>query len=250
MSMTDNLVAALKQHMKQKNITYKDAASALDLSEVSVKRLFSERNFTLQRLETLCDLAEISLNELFETAEQKIHKTQQLSTEQEQAIVDNPKLLLVGVCLINRYSFDDILNKYTFTEPELIGLFTKLDKLNIIELLPGNRYRLKISADFSWQAGGPIQRFFIQSLVGEYLKGEIADASNHMHFVWGLLTKESSRELSHKIRRLIDDYVQLSDREAKIPIQDKHSSSLFLLFKEDWEPSIFKAQWQNKHGLK
>lgn len=250
MSMTDNLVSALKQHMKQKNITYKDAALALDLSEVSVKRLFSERNFTLQRLEALCDLAEISLNQLFETAEQQIQKTQQLTMEQEQAIVDNPKLLLVGVCLINRYSFDDILNKYLIAEPELVGLFTKLDKLKIIELLPGNRYRLKISADFSWQAGGPIQRFFIESLVSEYLLGEITDKSNNMHFVWGMLTKESAKELSQKIRRLIDDYVRLSGHEAKVSPQDKQSSSLFVLFKEDWEPSIFKAHWQNKHGLK
>jgi DNA-binding Xre family transcriptional regulator len=250
MSMTDHLVTALKQHMRARNLTYKDAAAALDLSEASVKRLFSEKNFTMRRLEILCDLVEISLSELLEAAEHQILKTDQLSREQEQAIVENPKLLLVGVCIINGYSFAEILAKYRLDEPELIGLFTRLDRLNIIELLPGNRYRLKLSPDFNWQPNGPIQRFFIESLVKEYLVGEMKSSDHHMHLVWGMLSPESGVELEQKIRRLIDDYVHLTSRESKLPMAAKYNSSLFVVFKENWEPSVFKAQWQEKHGLK
>ena len=111
MSMTDHLVDALKHHMRARNLTYRDAAAVLDLSEASVKRLFSEKNFTMRRLEILCDLVEISLGDLLDAAENQIQKTDQLSREQEQAIVENPKLLLVGVCIINGYSFADILAK-------------------------------------------------------------------------------------------------------------------------------------------
>lgn len=250
MSMTDNLVAVLKQHMKTRGLTYKNAAVALDLSEVSVKRLFSEKNFTLQRLEVLCDLAGISLGDLMDRAENEIQKTDQLTPAQEQAIVDNPKLLLVGVCIINHYSFEDILGKYRIEEPELIGLFTKLDKLNIIELLPGNRYRLKLSPDFTWQPKGPIQRFFIESLVSEYMVGEMQGADNYMHLIWGMLSRESVLELEQKIRRLIDDYMHLTAHDRRLPMSEKHTSGLLVLFKENWEPSVFKSQWQQKHGLK
>lgn len=248
--MTDHLVAALKQHMRAKNLTYRDAARVLNLSEASVKRLFSERNFTMRRLEIMCDLVEISLRELLDVAENQIQRTDQLSREQEQAIVEDPKLLLVGVCIINGYSFADILAKYRLEEPELIGLFTRLDRLDIIELLPGNRYRLKLSPDFTWQPNGPIQRFFIESLVTEDMVDEMKSSDNHIHLVWGMLSRESGMELERKIRRLIDDYVQLTSKENKLPMADKHNSSLFILFKENWEPSAFKAQWQHKHGLK
>lgn len=242
MSMTENLISALKRHMKGKGITYKNAASALGLSEVSVKRLFSEKSFTLSRIEILCDLADTDLAELLTLSEQALQKKQSLTMKQEQSIVDNPKLLLVGVCIINRCSFDEILERYQFTEPELTGLFTKLDDLEIIELLPGNRYRLKIAPNFHWQTNGPIQRFFIQSLMGDFLSGEMCGAENNMNYVWGMLSKESAHELSQKIRRLVDDYVQLAAHEAKVPFNDKSSSSLLVVFKEDWEPKAFLEQ--------
>lgn len=249
MSITANLITALKRQMKSKNITYKDAATALELSEASVKRLFSANNFTLVRLEKLCDLAEISLPVLMENAEGQLEATDQLSVETEQAIVANPKLLLVGVCLVNRYSFGDILAKYSIEEPELVGLFTQLDKLGIIELLPLNKYRMKLSADFSWQPNGPIQRFFIESLVKEYMIGEMQSSENQMQFVWGMLSNEAAQELTQKIKRLVDEYVQMTSSRKGSPIE-KHNSSLLILFKENWEPSFFKARWQEKHGLK
>lgn len=242
MSMTENLLSALKRHMKSQGVTYKDAARALGLSEVSVKRLFSEKSFTLSRIETLCELADTDLAELLDLSEQALQKKQLLTMEQEQSIVDNPKLLLVGVCIINRCSFDDILERYELTKAELTGLFTKLDYLGIIELLPNNRYRLKIAPNFHWQTNGPIQRFFIKSLMGDFLSGEMCGTDNNMNYVWGMLTKESARELSHKIRRLIDDYVQLAAHEAKVPFNDKLSSSLLVVFKENWEPKAFLEQ--------
>ncbi len=249
MSMTANLTEALKQQMRAKGLTYKDAAVALEVSEATVKRLFSEQNFTLQRLEKLCDLSEISLGELMVMAESNLETTDQLSVEQEQAIVANPKLLLVGVCLINDYSFADILNKYTMEEPELVGLFTQLDKLGVIELQPENRYRLRVSPDFQWQPNGPIQKFFIGSLVTEYMVGEMQSSENHMHFVWGMISDEACLELQQKIRRLVDDYVHFTTAKKVSPLE-KHSSSLLVLFKENWEPSIFKQKWQQKHGVK
>jgi len=250
MSMPDNLITALKFKLKSNNITYADAAKVLDLSVGSVKRLFSEKNFTLQRLDTLCQLADTDLSELMEISEKNSEKVHVLSIEQERKIVENPKLLLVGVCLINRYSFKDILNKYRIEEPELVGIFVKLDMLNLIELLPNNRYRLKLSPDFKWQNNGPIQRFFFESIVSEYMMSELKEAGNNMHFVWGMLTKESTIELSQKIRKLIEEYVNLTSSESKLPHRQKLTSSLFILFKEDWEPSVFKAHWQDKHGLK
>ena len=249
MSMTDNLIEALKQQMKVKNLTYRDAARRLEVSEATVKRLFSEQNFTLQRLEKLCDLTEISLTDLMAAAENQIETTDQLTFEQEKAIITNPKLLLVGVCLVNHYSFDDILNKYTMEEPELIGLFTQLDKLGIIELLPENKYRLRLSPDFQWQPNGPIQKFFIESLVTEYMVGEMQSSDNHLHFVWGMLSAEAGLELQQKIRRMIDDYVHLTASRRAAPVE-KHNSSLLVLFKENWEPSMFKEKWQQKHGVK
>ncbi|VAW69578.1 hypothetical protein MNBD_GAMMA09-2531 [hydrothermal vent metagenome] len=55
---------------------------------------------------------------------------------------------------------EKILEKYQFRKSDLTDIFTKLDRLGIIDLLAGNRYRLKVSQRFSWLKNGLIQHFF------------------------------------------------------------------------------------------
>ena len=230
-------------------ITYRDAAKALDLSEVSIKRIFSEKNCSLIRLEKLCDLAETDFSELLEIAESKQQQLTELTIEQEKLLVSDTRLLVVAVCIINYWSFDEILSKYQFTAAELTGAFTALDKLGIIELLPGNRYRLKVSRRFSWQVRGPIQNFFVESVLQAYLHSDVQDKGNHFHFTWGMLSKESVEELKRKIHRLIDEYMNIVGQDVRIPVENKLTSSLLIMFREDWEPQSFKQLWKDTPHL-
>ena len=241
---TEHILNALKGVLRSKGISYKDAADSLGLSESSIKRLFAEKSFTMTRLEKVCEIAGTDLTELLQIVESNSQNVNSLTIEQEQEIVNNPLLLLVGVCLINQCSFDEILNKYEMEETKLIQCFAAFDRFNIIEYLPGNRYRLKLSRNFSWNHNGPIQRFFIESILKEYLAAGMKNNNDHLHYVWGMLTKASSKQLIPKIQRLVDEYVQLSGQEAILPMNNKLTSSLFILFREDWEPSMFKEQWK------
>jgi hypothetical protein len=152
---------------------------------------------------------------------------------------------LLGVCLINHWTFEDVLNKYQFEEAELITLFAQMDRLKIIEYLPGNRYRLNIARDFSWQPNGPIHRYFAKSILDEYLSGKPSQSKHHFRFVWGMLSKQSAQELNLKIKRLIDEYLELAQQDARLSVNDKMTSSLMILFREDWEPVQFKTEWRN-----
>lgn len=242
MAATNNLLDALKTVFRTQGITYRDAAKALDLSEVSIKRIFSEKNCSLIRLEKLCDLADTDFATLLEIAESKQQQLTELSLEQEKFLVSDTRLLVVAVCIINYWSFDEILSKYQFTEAELTAAFTGLDKLGFIDLLPGNRYRLKVSRRFSWQVRGPIQRFFVESVLQAYLMSDFQDKGNHFHFTWGMLSKESIEELNRKIHRLVDEYMDIVKQDVRIPVENKLSSSLLVMFREDWEPQAFKQQ--------
>lgn len=244
MAMSSNLLSALRAVFRKKGITYKDAAEALNLSEVSIKRLFSENNCSINRLEKLCEFAETDFGELLAIAESEQQQLTELTIEQERQLVSETSLLLVAVCIINHWSYDDIIEKYQFTVPELIGLFTKLDKLGVIELLPGNRYRLKISRKFKWQTRGPIQTFFVQSIQQAYFQENSGGKNNHFRFVWGMLAKESVDELNRKIARLIDEYLKIVEQDVRVPVQDKLTSSLMIMFREDWEPETFRQLWR------
>jgi len=244
MAMTENLLNALKGLFHTQGITYKDAAQALNLSEVSIKRLFSEKNCSLMRLEKLCELAGTDFSELNKIAETQQQQLTELSLQQEKMLVSDTRFLVVAVCIINHWSFEQILSKYQFTIAELTGVFTQLDKFGVIDLQLGNRYRLKVSRRFNWLANGPIQNFFLESILQTYVKGGIHGSGNHFRFEWGMLAKESVVELNRKIHRLLDEYMHIAEQDARIPVEDKLTSSLLVMFREDWEPDSFKQHWK------
>jgi transcriptional regulator with XRE-family HTH domain len=241
---SERLLAALKSVLRSKGISYKTAGEALGVSESSIKRLFADQSFTLPRLTKLCELAGIDFAELVRLADAATTQTDELGFDVEKQIVSDPKLLLVGVCVLNHCSFDEVMEKYNFTEHELIQTFAKLDRLGVIEFLPANRYSLKLSRRFRWQANGPLQNFFLNTIIKDYVTDTEPGTSSHLHFNWGMLTRESAAELHRHIQRLIESYVQIAEHDARLPMQDKMTSSLLVLFQEDWEPNIFKNQWR------
>ncbi|WP_370280876.1 helix-turn-helix domain-containing protein, partial [Pontibacterium sp.] len=150
MLQTSALVDTLKQQLKASGKTYADIATDLDLSEASVKRLFSERNFTLQRLEIICDAIGISFFQLVEKMSHQQQSLTQLTLDQEREVANDVVLLLIAVSVINGFSFEDLVSQYKISETECIQKLALLDRLKLIELLPGNRLRLLVSPNFTW----------------------------------------------------------------------------------------------------
>ena len=128
MSRAIAVIDALKQVLKQQGITYAQIARGLNLSEASVKRLFIGKTFSLQRLEQICDFINYDMQDLFKVTAESQRMLFELTEAQEQELVDNPKLMLMGLRLFNHYTFDDILRDYDITEPEGIQLLAKLGR--------------------------------------------------------------------------------------------------------------------------
>ena len=141
MAQTLHLVNTLKKALKAHGLTYSAIAKKVDLSEASIKRMFSEKNFTLNRLEQLCQCMDMELSDLLRLMQEEQQHLSQLSEAQEKEIVNDLNLLLITVCVLNRWTLNDIIERYKITETEGIRYLAKLDKLKIIELLPKNRIK-------------------------------------------------------------------------------------------------------------
>ncbi|MDH3641299.1 MAG: helix-turn-helix transcriptional regulator [Gammaproteobacteria bacterium] len=242
MTETDALVDALKRQLRKAGLTYAAAASALGLSEASVKRLFSERSFSLQRLETLCELVGIDIAELVRLSEQARRTVTQLSEAQERELAANPQLLLAAVCALNRLSFEEILGRYQLEEAELVGALTRLDRLGILELLPGNRYRLNINRGFEWRHNGPIQRYFMGSVMRDVVATEAGAGREQLRFAWGMLSSESAEMLRERVRRLNQEFNELADGDLARPPDMRRGAGLLTVLRLDWEPGEFVEQ--------
>ena len=73
----------------------------------------------------------------------------------------------------------------------IITFTATLDRLHIIELLPGNRIKLRIDENFSWLPNGPIERFFEREVQTQFLKSGFNSAGSLRVFVPGLLSERS-----------------------------------------------------------
>lgn len=159
MSQILQVTETLKVLLKQNKITYREIAEHLSLSEANIKRIFANRSFSLERLEQICNFIDINLSDLFVLSDKQQQTLSQLSLEQEQELIDNPKLLLVAVCVRDGWTFDEVIDHYEIDKFECIRLMAKLDKIKLIQLLPNNNYKLLIAQDFRWIKHGPLESF-------------------------------------------------------------------------------------------
>lgn len=240
MAQTTALIKTLKKQLKAQGITYMDVATALELSEASVKRLFSEQTFTLQRLEVISQLAGLELTELFSLLAKEQQRLTQLSREQEQQIASDTELLLVAISVINGFSFQDIVSVYALTEHQCIQKLAQLDRLNIIDLLPHNRVRLKVDPNFTWLPNGPIQQFFQAKVEQDFFQSRFDKQHEKLIVLNGVMTPQANSLLQKKMERLAEEFNHMIHDESDLSVHQKHGNTMVIAIRQ-WQYSLFKS---------
>lgn len=239
MAQTLALIATLKQALKKSHYTYADIARHLDMSEANVKRLFASQSFTLQRLESICQLMQMELSDLFVLYEESRQRITNLSLQQEQELVRDAKLLLVAVSVRNHLSYDHIIKNYDISETECIRYLARLDRLKIIDLMPGNRIKLLIDENFSWLPNGPIEQFFQQQIQNQFLKSRFKKELDCRLFQFGLLGESSSRLMINKLKALSHEFTELHRQDLSLPLEKRYNLGLLMAIRP-WELEVFK----------
>ena len=239
MPQSNLLLSSLKVLLKSNGITYNNIAVSLGLSEASIKRLFSEKNFSLQRLDHICQLMDLEISDLVKYMELQQQQVIELTEEQENEITSDVKLLLVTFLVINGWKFENIIERYDLTEFEVVQYLAKLDKIKLIELLPKNRIRLRISSKFTWRQNGPIQRFFTKNLQSDFLACNFEDTQETYKFPSGMLSKSSCEQLNRRINQLFHEFHRLNDLDRDLPLTDRFGYSMLIAFRQ-WRPDVFE----------
>jgi transcriptional regulator with XRE-family HTH domain len=240
MTQISQIIATIKRQLKLQGLTYRDVAVALDLSEPSIKRLFASEQFTLERIVEICSLLGFTLAEIAQEAQNGQRRLRTLSAEQESELVQDDKLLLVAVCALNHWRMLDMLNVYRLSEAECLQYLLRLDRLQLITLLPGNRIRVNVARDFDWLADGPIRRYFNGQGMPEFVAGGFDGASETLDFAHGMLTDSARAKLQHELRLMRARFAQLHEESLAAPLGQRRGSGLLLALRE-WEPAAFAA---------
>lgn len=249
MAQVAALVAALKSSLKSSGLTYADVARGLALSESSVKRKFSRQEFSLAEIDRICTLCGLDISELVQLMEQRRGRLQALTEDQEREIADDLGLLVVAVCVLNRWTFAQIIRFYVFQEHELVQMMARLDRLRIIELQPNNRIKLLVAPNFGWLPNGPIERVFLRAIQQDFFAARFDRDDHQLIVLNGMLSAASNAEFRRKMERLAREFDLLNQEDASQPFDERKGYTALLALR-DWRYQGFAALRSGENGGK
>src|SRR5262249_22037276 len=145
---------------------------------------------------------------------------------------------LMAICCLGHWSLEQVLETYDLSEPQAILLLAELDRLQLIELKPLNRYSLRVSNAFRWLPDGPVQQFFRQHVVSDYFYGSFNGAGETLLFLPARLSQPSAHELVARIQQLAGELARLHQNDRKLAPQERDGFSLLIGFRS-WEFAAF-----------
>ena len=226
MSTTHDLIAALKLELKAAGITYADLAEQLGMAESSIKRVFAKADMPLSRIDDVLRVLKMDFAELARKVADAQPLRHQLTLEQEAAVVADRKLMLLAICCVSLWTFEQMVATYAISEAECVRYLLKLDKLGIIELRPLNRYRLNIAKGFRWRPQGPVMAFFREHVVEDYYSGGFDDEGETLMLVHGEVSPAQAASFVERLQRVGQDFANQHLADQKLKPEQKRAYTL------------------------
>ncbi|MCP3923481.1 MAG: helix-turn-helix transcriptional regulator [Desulfobacterales bacterium] len=232
MNQTSKLIETLKKQLKLKGYTYLDLANELDLSEPTIKRMFSVKNISLQRVEEICSFLDIDFYELALLYKKSIDKkNQELTTEQERILAENPKLMTLLYFLMHGWPLSLILEEYDFNEIEITGMMLKLDKFKLIELRPENNFKLLVSKNTLWKIDGPIWNYYKKMISDDFFDHSFKELNERFIFTTGQFSKKSLKIIIKELDKFTKKFNALAEEDTFLPLKDRNSTGVIIGFR-------------------
>jgi DNA-binding Xre family transcriptional regulator len=235
------IMTSLKAIMKSRQVSYRDLAQRIRLSEASVKRIFSRATLTLARLNEICQALDVSLSEVIRLAgEQSADTPEPLTLEQESALAADPKLLACFYLLANGRTGQDVSAQLGVDERTVRRWMVRLDALRLIELRSRLRARTRAASVIAWRPDGPLRRLYENQIRQEFLQAAFSRSGEALHFLSAELSDASCKILLRKLERMAGEFRDLAELDRTMPPRDKRSTAVMLAVRP-WVFSMFKG---------
>jgi len=234
MSSTRDLVTALKAELRRAGITYAQLARELGLAESSVKRILAKGDMPLARIDEILAVLRIDFADLARQIVDRRPPRRMLDPEQERALVADPRLLTVALCALSQWTFEQIVRHYRMEPAQVVAALVALDRLEVLELRPNNRYRLKIDKTLRWQPDGPLMRYFRERAMADYFSGHFDAEGEVLTLVHGQISPAQARWFAERLQRLAQDFAQQHLADQHLPDEARGAFTLLMGLRSWW----------------
>ena len=208
------LIGALKQLCRSQGLPYREIAQRLDVTERTVKRWFAGSGLTMQVVEDLCNLLGVTFLELCELATEDLDsRPTRLSRDQARQLFVDLQLAFVFILLTRGWTAQEIQRDCGLSEALMVEHLVKLEKLKLVELLPGNKVRLLFARNIRWGENPEAGMAFARNLRNLFITMDFS-APNALWTAQVVhISEHALAELLAKMQALTIEIVQDSDGE-------------------------------------
>ncbi|GAD65455.1 MULTISPECIES: helix-turn-helix domain-containing protein [unclassified Vibrio] len=220
----------LKLELKRAGVSYKALSEHLGVSEVSVKRLLNQQQpLSISRVCDIADLVGVSVSQIMARAEEAVSAVPVFSDEQDAALYEHQELYtLLDHMISDRADADWLMKKYDLDEASMYLYLRDLEKLGLINLISGLRFRVAVPRHIAFSESHRFPSYF-KNQVLEGLKERvqcIKQDNKSAYFITSKLrlTEEEFQQYNLGLEAMMMDALQLSQsRDVNTPGTDEYT---------------------------
>lgn len=208
-------MATLRRLLRANGLGVREIARRAEVSEATVKRWFAGQGLAADRLEDLCGLAGVSLGELAELAgEPPRALSDQLTLAQEEALTESPLLSFLFFVVLSGWPPADLHRDFGVPMEVIEAQLRRLERLALIDRLPGGRVRSRIDRRTLWRRG-PMRKHFEQHLKSQFVAMDFANPAAIYAVETMKLSAAGVAQLEERIERFRQDVQRLADEDRR-----------------------------------
>ena len=168
------IVHALRRHLRREGWTARRLAAEFSIGEATAKRWLAGRGLALDRLERLAALCRLSIADLAREAERPpADLAQELTLAQERALSGDRFLAFLFMTILGGIPPQEVADDFNVPARELDALLARLERLALIDRLPGGRVRALVDRAIVWRKT-PMRALFEEAMKPQFLAMDFA----------------------------------------------------------------------------
>ncbi len=210
----------VKAELKRQGLTQQEFAQLMKTSVPTLKRWLRGEGVLLRDWIKMLECLGLGLSDALLRLDGSAQKSFTYTLKQEQLLSTEAGLLAFFDQLLKGRSPKQIARQHTLTEASVVFYLSKLERVGLVEWLPGNRVKLLVSGEPSWISAGPLAQKFRRQIIDGFVEGHIDDRERLKIGLYSL-SKGSRRKLSALLDELAEKVRNLEVRDAQDPESKK-----------------------------
>jgi transcriptional regulator with XRE-family HTH domain len=209
---------SLKRALKRQGVTYKELARRLGLSESGVKKILSAEDGSFQRVARICAELGLTMSELLAGQDESMLELAYSAAQQAYLVSEPRALRLYWALVYERRPLAEAQKAAGLPAKELFSVLRKLDRLGLLELLPGDRLRVPAVRQIRWVGGGPLVEKLYREWSAGFLRAVATPEAREGELFlirYFRASRKTADELMAALRDLETEFVRRAIREMR-----------------------------------